>query len=533
VNKSPQVDRYIHDRLPTNDQWPELILPNHFQQRIPLNCANLLLDRRLEEGLGSKTAFVSKCISWSYSELYERTCRMAHVLTNDFGVQPGNRVLIRGPNSPTLAAIWIAIQKIGAIAVTTMSLLRSRELAKIIEKAKPILAVCDCSIVDELRKSIQANPHACEILTYDESGGELENRMIHHPEAFENCSTFSDDISLIGFTSGTTGEPKGTIHFHRDVMSVCETVAEHIIHPVPNDIFISTAPLAFTFGLGGLVLFPLYGGSTSVLNGRYSPEELLDAFEKYKATICFTVPTFYQKMARLAEKKNFANLRMSISSGEALAQSVKTEWLHASGQGLTELLGSTEMLHAFIGPTEEQIPPETIGKAIPGYRVAILGNEGEHLPTNEIGHLAVKGPTACRYLEDSRQKDYVQFGWNITGDACSLDKNGYVIYHTRVDDMIISSGYNISGIEVENVLLENPKVSECAVIGTRDPERGQVVTAYIVPKDQPKDETGYIEDLQSFVRSRLAPYKYPRKIKILTDLPRNESGKLQRFRLKE
>ena len=248
-----------------------------------------------------------------------------------------------------------------------MSLLRSRELAKIIEKAKPILAVCDCSIVDELRKSIQANPNACEILTYDESGGELENRMIHHPETFENCSTFSDDISLIGFTSGTTGEPKGTIHFHRDVMSVCETVAEHIIHPVPNDIFISTAPLAFTFGLGGLVLFPLYGGSTSVLNGRYSPEELLDALEKYKATICFTVPTFYKKMARLAEKKNFANLRMSISSGEALAQSVKAEWLHSSGQGMTELLGSTEMLHAFIGPTEEKIPPvKILGKP---YRV--------------------------------------------------------------------------------------------------------------------------------------------------------------------
>lgn len=531
--ESAQVDRYIHDRLPPVSQWPELLLPPEHRAPRRLNCIEALLDHHVASGKGDRPALISDGLSWTYSELHDRVCRIANVLTRDCGVEPGNRVLLRGPNSPTVVALWLAVQKCGAVAVTTMSLLRAAELATIMEMSRPALAVSDSTIAEELRTAVEQQGGGCRVITYNDNGGELARKMAGQPQEFDTIATSSDDVSLVGFTSGTTGRPKATVHFHRDVLAVCEAVADHIVKPTTDDVFIATAPLAFTFGLGGLVLFPLYGGSAAVLNPRYNAEQFLAAIRRHRASVCFTVPTFYQRMTRCDARGATRSLRMSVSSGEALPIPVRDQWRESTGLEMTELLGSTEMLHAFVGSTGERVRPGYIGPAIRGYRVAILDDSGDPVPHGTIGRLAVKGPTGCRYLDDPRQADYVQNGWNITGDACAMDEDGYVAYHARCDDMIISSGYNISGVEVENVLLEHPDIAECAVIGTPDSEFGQVVTAFVVPKAKPEDGEIFAARLQDFVRNRLAPYKYPRKIRLLDSLPRNESGKIQRFRLRE
>lgn len=530
--ESPQQDRFIHDRLPHKERWPEFILPPGVPETGRLNCTHALLDQNLAAGRGNATALMEGGRAWSYSELNARACRIANVLMRDFGVMPGNRVLLRGPNSLELAAVWLAVQKAGAVAVTTMPLLRASELATIIRISRPALAVSDASVADALEQAIESATEDCPLLSFASEGGELAARAARHSDDFTACPTLADDISLIAFTSGTTGKPKATVHFHRDIIAICETVSRYIICPRDDDIFIGTPPLAFTFGLGGLLVFPLYAGAAGVLHGRYTARELLDAIDRYHATVCFTVPTFYQRMARETETAVMSSLRLAVSSGEALPVTVRRAWRQAAGLDLTELLGSTEMLHAFIGATGNTAREGFIGRAVPGYELAILGEDGRPLPPGKIGRLAVKGPTGCRYLDDPRQNDYVQNGWNITGDACAMDADGYVSYHFRLDELIISAGYNISALEVENALLTHPGVAECAVVGTPDPERGQAVTAFVVPEKPPDHPDHFIEQLQAYARETIAPYKYPRRVELVDALPRNASGKLQRFRLR-
>ncbi len=370
------------------------------------------------------------------------------------------------------------------------------------------------------------------VIRYGADRGELQERMTGKRARLATTHLTADDISIIAFTSGTTGRPKATIHAQRDILAICETVSRHIIQPRQDDIFIGTAPLAFTFGLGGLLVFPLHAGACAVLNPRYSPESLLEAIARYEATVCFTVPTFYQQMLKHDQARSPGRLRLAVSSGEALPLPVREAWLAATGLPLTEVLGSTEMLHAFVGATGADIRPGFIGPPLPGYEVTVLDEAGNPLPAGEIGRLGVRGPTGCRYLDDPRQASYVQNGWNITGDACSLSEDGYVAYHTRYDDMIISAGYNISGVEVENALLEHPDVSECAVVGEPDEARGQIVIAYVVARPHCNDLDDLTRRLQEHVKASIAPYKYPRAIRYLERLPRNESGKIQRFRLR-
>ena len=531
---SPQKDRFAHDRLPPAAQWPEMIPLDGVPQNEPLNCTTFLLDAHLAAGTAGHPAILSGERRWTYGELAELVARIAALMTTHYGIEPGNRVLIRGANSPEVAAIWLAIQKVGAVAVTTMSLLRAGELATIIAMSEPALAFCEASLADELVAAVGASGKTLPIVRFGAEAGELYSQAADLAPLTQTCPTLADDISLIAFTSGTTGLPKATMHFHRDVLAICRTVCRHIVRPRPTDIFIGTAPLAFTFGLGGLLVFPLFAGATTVLNARYTPQDLLVALRTYKATICFTVPTFYQQMLHTTEGgMALPNLRKAICSGEALALPTRTAWHRATGLHLTEVLGSTEMLHAFAGSTPDALRPGFIGPAIPGYQLAILDDGGNPLPPGEIGRLAVRGPTGCRYLDDPRQADYVQHGWNLTGDACTMSEDGYIAYHTRYDDMIISSGYNISGLEVENALLEHPRVAECAVIGEPDPTRGQIVAAHVVLKAPTDDLERVTGDLQAHVKAAIAPYKYPRKIHFTTELPRNESGKIQRFRLRQ
>lgn len=529
------VDRFVLDRLPPPELLPEFLfeLPE-LQYPERLNCAGPLLDRWVATGGGERVALRAPGLTWTYRDLWVHANRVARVLTEDFALQPGNRVLLRAPNHPMLAACWFGVVKAGGVVVTTMPLLRQKELTDILTKAEVSHVVCDVRLREELDAAVARCPWVREVVYFgDDAPGSLEARMARKTQDFQNVDTACDDPVLIAFTSGTTGKPKGCVHFHRDVLAICDTFARHVVRATPDDVFIGSPPLAFTYGLGGLLVFPLRIGASSVLLERAGPDELLEGIERYGATVCFTAPTAYRAMAPKTGGRRPGQLRKCVSAGEVLPASTRLQWREATGIEIIDGIGSTEMLHIFISHTEEEAKPGATGKPVPGYRACVLDDEGRPLPAGTVGRLAVKGPTGCRYLDDPRQRDYVQGGWNVTGDAYLVDEDGYFVYQARTDDLIISAGYNIAPAEVEEALLTHPAVAECGVVGVPDPERGQVVRAYVVLRPGFARGPEMVRELQEHVKARLAPYKYPRQVEFCGELPRTETGKLQRFRLRE
>jgi len=536
---SAHLDQFARQHLPPADQWPDLVfdLPE-LQYPARLNCVAEILDKAVAGGGGGRLALRGDGINWTYAELQQQVDRIVNVLRGPMGLVPGNRVLLRGANHPMMAAAVLAVLKAGLIAVPTMPLLRARELGVIMQKAQVQAVLC----AHALREEIEAAPGRPERTLWfnvpaDAQSGlapesSLDALMAGQPASATACDTAADDICLISFTSGTTGVPKGTIHFHRDVLAICDCFPRHVLKSGAGDLFIGTPPLAFTFGLGGLLLFPLRVGAAAVLLEKLTPEALLQAIEKYRATICFTAPTFYRQMATLAGKYDLSSLKKSVSAGEALPVATREAWQQATGLRMIDGIGATEMLHIFISAAGDEIRPGATGKPIPGYRACVLDNKGQPVGPGIVGRLAVKGPTGCRYLDDPRQRDYVLNGWNLTGDAYEMDADGYFFYRSRTDDMIISAGYNIAGPEVEDALLRHPAVAECGVVGKPDEERGQVVEAHVVLKPGFEPSPEMAAQLQDFVKEQIAPYKYPRSIRFLTSLPRTETGKLQRFKLR-
>lgn len=531
---SAHTDPFARSHLPPAELWPELRFDLPELQYPPrLNCVAELLDVALARGDGARIALRGEHDNWTYAYLHAQVNRIAHVLRSTLGLETGNRVLLRGANTPMMAACVLAVLKAGCIAVPTMPLLRARELAVIAAKAEVNAVLC----ADSLRAEVEAMelaPAARQRTVYFGAGGEtmLEALMAGQSDQFAAVDTALDDVCLISFTSGTTGIPKGTMHFHRDVMAICDCFPRSILRTEADDIFIGTPPLAFTFGLGGLLLFPLRVGASAVLLEKLTPETLLAAIQQYRATICFTAPTFYRQMAPLFGRYDLASLKKSVSAGEALPVATRESWLQASGLTMIDGIGATELLHIFISAAGDQVRPGATGKPVPGYQACILDQQGQPVGPGVIGRLAVKGPTGCRYLADARQRDYVLDGWNLTGDAYEMDADGYFYYRSRTDDMIISAGYNIAGPEVEEVLLRHPAVAECGVIGRADEERGQIVEAHVVLKPGFAAQPELATQLQEFVKAQIAPYKYPRAIRFLPSLPRTETGKLQRFKLR-
>ncbi|WUR14802.1 AMP-binding protein [[Empedobacter] haloabium] len=526
---SGHVDPFARTHLPPREQWPELLfeLPElHYPAR--LNCGAALLDVAVARGQGERPALHGAHGSWTYAQLLERVDRIAHVLRGPMGLVPGNRVLLRGANTPMMAAALLAVFKAGCIAVPTMPLLRARELATIVAKAEVDAVLCAAELCAELEQLPACPP----VMHFGSAGAQLETLMAAQPATFAACDTAAEDVCLISFTSGTTGVPKGTMHFHRDLLAICDTFARHTLRAQADDLFIGTPPLAFTFGLGGLLLFPLRIGAASVLLEKLTPETLLQAIERHRATVCFTAPTFYRQMAALAGRFDLASLKKTVSAGEALPVATRQAWQEATGLRMIDGIGATEMLHIFISAAGDDIRPGATGKPVPGYRACVLDEAGRPLGPGVVGRLAVQGPTGCRYLADERQRDYVQGGWNLTGDAYEMDADGYFIYRSRTDDMIISAGYNIAGPEVEDALLRHPAVAECGVIGRPDPERGQLVEAHVVLRPGHERSAELTAQLQDFVKHQIAPYKYPRSVVYAQALPRTETGKLQRFRLR-
>ncbi len=526
---SAHIDGFARERLPPRDQWPEFrfTLP---QLRYParLNCASVLLDRNLA-ARADHPALVTPAETLTYGQLAERVNRIAHVLVNRTGLVPGNRVLLRGANTAWMVAAYFAVLKAGGIVVATMPLLRAKELGQILRKASISHALCDARLRDALAEADA--PALRHVLHWGD--GELEALCDAESRDFKACDTAAEDIALIGFTSGTTGEPKGTLHFHRDMLAICDAYGREVLRPEPSDVFIGSPPLAFTFGLGGLVLFPFSVGATAVLLERASPEDLLPAIARHHATVCFTAPTAYRAMAAKAGEHDLSSLRKCVSAGEALPRPVFDAWREATGLSLMDGIGATEMLHIFIAAREEQIRPGATGLPVPGYEAKVIDADGAKVPRGTPGRLAVRGPTGCRYLDDPRQARYVEDGWNITGDTYIQDGDGYFWYQARSDDMIISAGYNIAGPEVEAALLTHPLVQECGVIGVPDDERGMVVKAFVVLADGGAGDAALVRALQEHVKAEIAPYKYPRQVEFVDRLPRTETGKLQRFALRQ
>ncbi|MEQ8818432.1 MAG: benzoate-CoA ligase family protein [Thalassobaculum sp.] len=528
------VDTFARDNLPPKDQWPDFLFDLEdvrYPERI--NCAVEFLDRHVAEGRGDRTLFVTPDGDVSYADFQKTVNRMARVLVEDLGMVTGNRVLIRSANNPTMTAALFAVIKAGGIAVATMPLLRAVELAAIVDKAEIALALCDARLADEMEKTLSRTDRLQRILYFSTGGADgLEARMAAKPDDFQAVDTARDDVCLIGFTSGTTGEPKGTMHFHRDMLAVCDAYSKHVLKPTADDRFIGSPPLAFTFGLGGLVLFPMRVGASAVLLEKAAPDQLLDAIEKYRPTVCFTSPTAYRAILGKLEGRDIASLRKCVSAGETLPKPTWDDWFAATGIRIQDGIGATEMLHIFISATLEEIRPGATGKVVPGYQAKVVGPDGDTLAPGDVGRLAVRGPTGCRYLADDRQRNYVQDGWNLTGDTYRMDADGYFWYQARSDDMIVSSGYNIAGPEVEAALLSHPAVAECGVVAQPDPDRGSLVKAYVVLKPGHAGDAALTRALQDHVKAEIAPYKYPRAIEYVAALPRTDTGKLRRFELR-
>jgi 2-aminobenzoate-CoA ligase len=537
LGPSAHVDTFARDNLPPAEQWPDLLLDRpEFQYPERLNAAVELTDRMVEKGFGDNTALIGNGRRRTYKELTDWSNRLAHALVEDFGVRPGNRVLIRSGNNPAMVAAWLSVTKVGAVAVNTMPMLRAGELAKIVDKAEVSLALCDSRIADELVACAKDSRFLKKVINFDGTANhdaELDRVALSKPVKFAAVETGRDDVALLGFTSGTTGEPKATMHFHRDLLIVADGYAKEVLGVTPDDVFVGSPPLAFTFGLGGLAVFPLRFGATATLLENASPANMVDIIETYKATISFTSPTAYRAMmAAMDAGADLSSLRMAVSAGETLPGPVFEEWTKRTGKPILDGIGSTELLHIFITNRLGDAAPATTGRPVAGYEARIVDDGMNDVPDGTIGHLAVRGPTGCRYLADERQTKYVRDGWNLTGDDFVRDKDGTFHFAARADDMIISSGYNIAGPEVEAALLAHAEVAECAVVGAPDEARGQIVEAHVVLREGVVGDDACIKRLQDHVKATIAPYKYPRSVKFVTALPKTQTGKIQRFKLK-
>jgi 2-aminobenzoate-CoA ligase len=537
VAPSAQADRFAHERLPPPDQWPELRYDLPELQLPPrLNLVEELLDKAAARGWADRPLLRSSRIILSYQDVRDRVDRICRVLTEDLGMQPGNRVLLRGGNSIGMALAWLAVVKAGGIAVATMPLLRARELGDIIDKAQPTIALCDAKLLDELELARKDRPVLGTLVVFNAPNepGSLAVRSAAKEGGFAPCPTAADDIALMAFTSGTTGKPKAAVHTHRDVVAACEAWPRHVLRATPQDIVVGSPPLAFTFGLGGLLIFPMWSGSSVYFpDAPYTPETMVRTINDVGATICYTAPTFYRQMAPFARELGVGKLRITVSAGEGLPDATRQLWKQASGIEMLDGIGATEMFHIFISSAGDAVRRGAIGKVVPGYIAKVVDDDGNELPRGTIGKLAVIGPTGCKYLDDARQANYVRNGWNHPGDAFLQDDDGYFFYQARADDMIITSGYNVGGPEVEDALLKHPAVQECGVIGKPDEERGMIVKAFCVLRAGHEPGEALVKELQEHVKATIAPFKYPREIEFVAALPRTETGKLQRFRLRE
>ncbi|MGC1506227.1 MAG: AMP-binding protein [Sulfitobacter sp.] len=536
LGRTGHVDTFTRDNLPDVAAWPDLLLDG-FDYPERLNIGVELTDKMVEKGFGDRTALIGNGRRRTYKELADWTNKLAAAMVENLGIKPGNRVLIRSANNPAMVACWLAATKAGAVVVNTMPMLRAGELSAIVDKAEISHALCDTRLMDEMTGCAKTSPHLKTVVGFDGTSNhdaELDRLALEKPVQFQAADTAQDDVALLGFTSGTTGDPKATMHFHRDLLIIADCYGREILQVTPEDVFVGSPPLAFTFGLGGLAIFPLRFGAAATLLEAASPPNMIEIIEKFKATVCFTAPTAYRAMLlAMEEGADLSSLRAAVSAGETLPAPVYHDWQAKTGKPMLDGIGATEMLHIFISNRFDDHKAACTGKPVSGYEAKVVDADGTEVARGEVGRLAVRGPTGCRYLADSRQDVYVQDGWNITGDSFSMDEEGYLYFAARNDDMIISSGYNIAGPEVEAALLSHPAVRECGVVGAPDEARGSIVQAHVVLIEGVIGDAGLVKELQDHVKATIAPFKYPRDIRFIDTLPKTATGKIQRFALRE
>lgn len=533
ADTSAQTDRFVHDRLPPRAAWPQQPHDTPELQALPLqvNLVAALFERARAAGHADRPFLRSDARTLTYAQAQDEVQRLAAALVQAHGLVPGQRVLLRGGNSVAMALAWLAVVHAGLVAVATMPLLRAQELGAIIDKARPALLLCDAALVAEL-EPVRGSLPLVRFNTADADG--MEALAAQQVQRAKPCPTAGDDVALLAFTSGTTGTPKAAVHTHREVLAACECWPRHVLRATPDDVVMGSPPLAFTFGLGGLLIFPMWAGCSVYFPAiGYTPEAMVKLMIEQGATICYTAPTFYRQMAPFARTLGVGRLRISVSAGEGLPDATRQLWKEASGLEMLDGIGATEMFHIFISSPPEAVRRGAVGQVVPGYRARIVDEQGHDLPDGQVGRLAVIGPTGCRYLDDARQGQYVQDGWNFPGDAFVRDADGYFFYQARTDDMIITAGYNVAGPEVEAALLQHPAVAECGVVGQPDEERGQIVLAFVVLHPGHPGDATLVKALQDHVKHTLAPYKYPREVVFTDRLPRTGTGKLQRFALRQ
>ena len=570
-----QHDRFVHDRLPPQKEQTHILRARpEFQFPQAFNLTDFLFAKGAAHRGPQAPLFQSLTpggAALSYGQAAERADEIAHLVRHQLGLASGSRVLIHAPNSAEMALVWLGLVKAGMIAVATMPLLRAKELGKVIRKAEIAWSVVHPALAQEVVLAAQEAPSLQRIITLGAPSTELPASlhagvlgellaMLPSRQAKANqaanitnaakpanavnasfvADTDGDDVALLAFTSGTTGDPKAVVHTHHDVAAACEAWPRSVLKPRPTDLVVGSPPLAFTFGLGGMLVFPMWAGASLYYPAaRYTPETLVKTIALVGATTCYTAPTFYRQMVEHIPEGGLPSLTTCVSAGEALPPAIRDLWRSRTGIELTDGIGATEMFHIFISSAPEEVRTGAIGRVVPGYEAEVVDEAGRPLTDGEIGRLRVRGPTGCRYLADPRQANYVKDGWNYPGDAFRRDAEGYFYYQSRTDDMIISAGYNISGLEVESVLLTHQAVAECGVVGAPDEERGMRVKAFVVVKpeylqDQGEQDTAALaKALQDYVKATIAPYKYPREIVFVQTLPRTETGKLQRFRLRD
>jgi 2-aminobenzoate-CoA ligase len=536
LGPTAHIDTFSRDGLPPADQWPDFLLDG-FDYPDHINAGWELTDSMVEKGFGDHTALIGNGRRRTYKELADWTNRLAHVLVEDLGVKPGNRVLIRSANNPAMVAAWLAATKAGAVVVNTMPMLRAGELTKIVDKAEVQFALCDTRLMEDMIACAKTSKFLKSVVGFDGTANhdaELDRLALTKPVKFDAVQTGRDDVALLGFTSGSTGEPKATMHFHRDLLIIADGYAKEVLQVTPEDVFVGSPPLAFTFGLGGLAIFPLRFGAAATLLENASPPNMIEIIQQFKATVCFTAPTAYRVMLRaMDEGADLSSLRAAVSAGETLPAPVYDEWMQKTGKPMLDGIGATEMLHIFVTNRFDDHRPACTGRPVTGYEAKVVDDDMNEVPHGEIGRLAVRGPTGCRYLNDDRQTAYVKDGWNITGDSFTMDADGYLHFAARNDDMIVSAGYNIAGPEVEAALLSHVAVAECAVVGAPDEARGHIVEAHVVLAEGHEGNAALVELLQTHVKSTIAPYKYPRRIHFIAALPKTPTGKILRYKLRE
>jgi len=538
--------------LPPKDMWPEYVVPQEFADTPEqVNLADFLVDRHVREGRGNNIAIKFMDKQFTFAQLQGMVNKFGNSL-KAVGVESQDRVGLRLVNSPQAVATVFAIEKIGAIPVPTSPLWSKDEVAFVANNAEMKFFVVNAPLMPPVEEAKPNFEFGTKVIVI---GGEadkvkaagnlvFEEMMANGAPNLEAAMLGPGDIGIILYTSGTTGMPKGCVHFARPAIIESKLVNKYVYKLAPGDVLGGAAPVSFAAGFGTFTLIPFEGGAAISLIPKFAPADMMDLIQKHKITVLTGLPTAYRALMKFPDFKKYdvGSVRMYTSGGDALGAETLAGWTKLTGQPIWEGLGGTEMLHLLTSNGMNAKPvPNSIGKALPGVKVRVITPEGKDCKPGEVGSMIIKGPSGSLYwkpyVDDERliksQRKGVVNGWNQMGDAVYMQEDGNIFFVSREDDMIKSSGYRIGPAEVEEAIAKHPKVADVGVIGVPDPDKGQITKAFIVMKPGEEGGDKFFEELKVFLKDHIAIYKLPRAIEYVESLPRTPTGKLLRRKLRK